>query len=305
MKNVEEVYKSWRIEKKHFVKESTFWAYVLLAENHIIPYFGFCTSVDDDHVQQFVLDKIDSGLSQKSIKDIIIVFKMIMKYGLKKKLIEYTVWDIQYPTNHVKKEIEIFNKIDHKKAIDYVKDNLTFRNLGILITLSTGLRIGEICALKWSDIDIENGVIHVSRTLQRIYMIDPDGKRRTVLLEDTPKTKTSNRQIPMSRSILNIMKPLKKIVNNDFYVLTNEAKPTEPRTYRQYYKEFSKKLGLPEINFHGLRHSFATRCIEGKADYKTVSVLMGHSNISTTLNLYVHPNDEQKKSVINSIFKGY
>ena len=92
-----------------------------------------------------------------------------------------------------------------------------------------------------------------------------------------------------------MIRPLKKVVNDRFYVLTNEATPTEPRTYRNYYKQFMQALGLPAMKFHGLRHSFATRCIESKCDYKTVSVLLGHSNISTTLNLYVHPNLEQKK----------
>mgnify|MGYP003434951792 len=88
-----------------------------------------------------------------------------------------------------------------------------------------------------------------------------------------------------------------------FYVLTNSAQPTEPRTYRNYYKRLMKELDMPKLKFHGLRHSFATRCIEGKCDYKTVSVLLGHSNISTTLNLYVHPNMEQKKKCVEQMFK--
>lgn len=188
--------------------------------------------------------------------------------------------------------------------MDYVKNHLTFRNLGILITLSSGLRIGEVCALKWSDIDLEKGVIHVRRTIQRIYVIE-NGTRKTQVLIDTPKTKGSNREIPMTKTLINMIKPLKKIVNDDFFILTNDEKPTEPRTYRSYYFLFMEKLGLPLVKFHCLRHSFATRCIESNADYKTVSVLLGHANISTTLNLYVHPNDEQKKKVINNVFKSF
>ena len=84
-------------------------------------------------------------------------------------------------------------------------------------------------------------------------------------------------------------------------VLTNDIKPTEPRTYRSYYEKLLKELDIPKLKFHGLRHSFATRCIESKCDYKTVSVILGHSNISTTLNLYVHPNIEQKKKCINQM----
>ena len=107
----------------------------------------------------------------------------------------------------------------------------------------------------------------------------------------------------MSKELLTMIKPLKKVVNDDFYVLTNDEHPTEPRTYRNYYSKLMTKLGIPKLKYHGLRHSFATRCIEAGCDYKTVSVLLGHSNISTTLNLYVHPNMEQKKRCISKMFK--
>ena len=100
-----------------------------------------------------------------------------------------------------------------------------------------------------------------------------------------------------------MMKPLKKVVNDDFYILTNDEYPTEPRTYRNYYTKLMEKLGIPKLKYHGLRHSFATRWIEAGCDYKTVSVLLGHSNISTTLDLYVHPNMEQKKRCIAKVFK--
>ena len=107
----------------------------------------------------------------------------------------------------------------------------------------------------------------------------------------------------MTKELLSIIKPLQKIVKGDYYVLTNDESPTEPRTYRNYYKKLLVKLDIPPIKFHGLRHSFATRCIESQCDYKTVSVILGHSNISTTLNLYVHPNFDQKKKCIDKMLK--
>ncbi len=186
--------------------------------------------------------------------------------------------------------------------MNYIQEHFTFRNLGVYICLSEGMRIGEVCALTWEDIDTDNGVISVNRTIQRIYVIE-EGNRRTELILDTPKTKNSIREIPISKDLLKILKPFKKIVNPSFFVLTNDVKPTEPRTYRSYYKNLMKELNMPELKFHGLRHSFATRCIESNCDYKTVSVLLGHSNISTTLNLYVHPNMEQKKKAIEQMFK--
>ena len=223
-----EIVALWKEDKRQYVKRSTFSAYTLLIENHILPSFGNKTLIEEQNVQSFVFRELDKGLSHKTIKDIF--------------------------------------------------------------------------ALTWEDLDIENGIIHVQKTIQRIYIIE-DNRKHTEIILDTPKTKNSIREIPMTRDLLKMIRPLKKVVNDRFYVLTNEATPTEPRTYRNYYKQFMQTLGLPAMKFHGLRHSFATRCIESKCDYKTVSVLLGHSNISTTLNLYVHPNLEQKKRCMEQMSK--
>lgn len=214
----------------------------------------------------------------------------------------YCEWDIKYPTSETNKNLEVLTIAHHKKILDFIKENFTFRNLGIYISLTTGLRIGEICGLKWSDIDVCNETITVRRTIERIYIIEGDCKH-TELVINTPKTKNSCREIPMNKELLAMVKPLKKVVNNEFYVVTNEEKPTEPRTYRNYYYRLMKRLEIPRLKYHGLRHSFATRCIESNCDYKTVSVLLGHANITTTLNLYVHPNMEQKKRCITKMLK--
>ena len=299
---ISEIIKLWENDKKLYVKKSTYSAYLLLIENHINPYFADKEQITEEDVQKFVLTELRKGLSQKSIKDIIIVLKMILKFAVKQKLLAYNEIEIKFPTVGEKTDLEVLNKNDHKKIINYLQENFTFKNLGIYICLSTGMRIGEICGLLWSDIDVENGIIKVRRTVQRIYVIDGE-TRHTEILIDTPKTKNSIRDIPMTTELYKIIKPLKKVVNNDFYVITNEAKPTEPRTYRNYYERLIKRLGIPKLKFHGLRHSFATRCIESKCDCKTVSVILGHSNISTTLNLYVHPNMEQKKKCIDQMYR--
>ena len=217
----------WKEDKKQYVKRSTFAAYTLLIENHILPSFGEMALVEEQDVQTFVFRKLNEGLSHKTIKDILIVLKMILRFGVKNQMTEYRQIDIKFPTERDKHSIDILSRSHQKQIMEYIRLHFTFKNLGIYICLSAGMRIGEICALTWDDLD--------------------------------------------------------------------EPKPTEPRTYRNYYKQFMQSLGLPLMKFHGLRHSFATRCIESKCDYKTVSVLLGHSNISTTLNLYVHPNLEQKK----------
>lgn len=301
-KTIREIALVWKTEKQRYVKQSTYAAYVLILENHILPSLGEKHVLNEKLVQEFVWQKLNNGLSIKSVKDILIVLKMVMKFGVKNEWMTYCEWDIKYPTAEANKEIEVLTVTNHKKILDFIKQNFTFRNLGIYISLTTGLRIGEICGLKWADIDTEKGTITVKRTIERIYVIDGEQKH-TELVVNTPKTKNSCREIPMNRELQAMVKPLRKIVNENYYVLTNEEKPTEPRTYRNYYHRLMKRLNMPKLKYHGLRHSFATRCIESNCDYKTVSVLLGHANITTTLNLYVHPNMEQKKRCINKMLK--
>lgn len=301
-KTINQITEEWKEEKKKYVKKSTYAAYQLLIQNHIKPYFGDLYEVNEEKVQQFVFDKLDAGLSEKTIRDIIIVLKMILKFGIKNGYLEYVQIDVKFPSKQEKKDLDVLSKVDQKKFMEHLRNNFTFKNLGIFICLSTGMRIGEICGLRWCDVDTAEGVIKVRHTLQRIYIIEGE-TRHTELLLDTPKTINSVRDIPMSSELLKMLKSLNKVVNENYYVISNDIKPIEPRTYRNYYKKLCKQLDIPELKFHGLRHSFATRCIESKADYKTVSVLLGHSNISTTLNLYVHPNKEQKKKTIDKMLR--
>ncbi len=290
----------WKADKKQYVKKSTYAAYCLLIQSHLLPDLGEKEDIREEDVQGLVNRKLESGLSQKTVRDILVVLKMILRYGAKYGLLPSHQIDIIFPTDREKRDLEVLTLAHQRQLMSYVKDHFTFLNLGIYICLSAGLRIGEVCALQWDDMDIASGVIRVNKTIQRIYLVDGEEKN-TELIIDKPKTKNSIREVPMTKDLLALVRPLKKIVRNDFYVLTNAATPTEPRTYRCYFNKLQQQLGLPMIRFHGLRHSFATRCIESKCDYKTVSVLLGHSNISTTLNLYVHPNLEQKKKCIDTM----
>ncbi len=302
-KKIREIVDLWKLDKKQYVKKSTYSAYLLLVENHLLPAFGEMDEIMESDVQHFVFSKLNEGLSRKSIKDILIVLKMVLRFSVKYRYLDYQEIDIKFPTEREVKELEVLSIRNQKKLLNFLRENFTFKNLGVFITLNTGMRIGEMCGLMWDDIDTDSGIIKVRRTVQRIYIIEENGKRHTEISIDTPKTKNSIRDIPMTTELLKILKPLKKVVNDNYFLLTNEAKPTEPRTYRNYYKRILKKLEIPYLKFHGLRHSFATRCVESKCDYKTVSVILGHSNISTTLNLYVHPNLEQKKKCIDQMNK--
>ena len=292
----------WRADKKQYVKKSTYAAYSLLILNHLIPDFGDLTQIGEEDVQALVNRKLESGLAQKTVKDVLIVLKMILRYGAKYGYWDYRQIDVRFPTERERREVEVLTLAQQRQLMGYIKDHFNFLNVGIFVCLSAGLRIGEVCALTWDDLDTASGVLRINKTLQRIYMVE-EGERYTELILDTPKTKNSIREVPMTRDLLALIKPLKKLVRGEYYVLTNSDSPMEPRTYRVYFKRLQLELGLPPMRFHGLRHSFATRCIESKCDYKTVSVLLGHANISTTLNLYVHPNLEQKKKCIETMNK--
>lgn len=300
--NFKEISTEWKEEKRNYVKRSTMSAYLLILENHLLPIFSDRTNVDETEVQNFVIEKLNSGLSQKSVRDILIVLKMIVRYGAKRGCFNHPAWDIKFPTEQSSQELPVFTLAHQRKLMAYISTHFTFKNLGVLLCLHTGMRIGEVCALTWDDIDVGEGIISVNKTIERLYVVGEE-KRYTELVVSSPKTKNSCREIPMTRDLLKLIKPLKSIVNNSFYVLTNESAPTEPRTYRNYYKRLLRSLDIPELKFHGLRHSFATRCIESQCDYKTVSVILGHANIATTLNLYVHPNMEQKKRCIDKMLK--
>lgn len=171
----------------------------------------------------------------------------------------------------------------------------TQKNIGITLALCCGMRIGEVCALRWEDIDMVRRVITVCSTIGRIYNCD---SAKTLQLLSTPKTRNSYREIPVSPILLECLRKVRKLQISGQYVVGDGRKPKDQRCYREYFNRLLKRLNIPHIVFHGLRHTFATRCIESQCDYKTVSVILGHSNVATTLNLYVHPNIDQKKRCI-------
>ena len=301
-KTFDEIVVLWKADKKQYVKRSTYSVYSLLISKHLIPAFTGLNNVTEEMVQEFVLTKLEQGMSHKSVKDILIVLKMIIRFAVKQGYMVHRDIDVKFPRERERRELEVLSRSNQKRIMEHVRNHFSFMSLGIYISLCAGLRIGEVCALVWEDIDVDAGVINISKTIQRIYNIEGEGKRTEVII-DTPKSRNSVREIPIAKDLLRMVKPLKKVVNNSYYVLTNSPIPKEPRAYRTYYTGLMKKLGIPKLKFHGLRHSFATRCIESKCDYKTVSVLLGHSNITTTLNLYVHPDMEQKKKCVEQMFK--
>ena len=289
----------WIEEKRKEIKYSTYCAYLNIVKSKINPFFAN-QNVNQSTLEEYVLTVKESGLSQKSIKDVFTVLKMIIKYLIQEGLYESKLLCIDFSVKEEKTAVETISNSDFKKLYKHIQENFTFLNLGIFITMNTGLRIGEICALKWEDIDVENYEISINKTLQRVYN---KNTRKTEIIIDKPKTFESNRKVPIPNQIMKLLKPLVRIVNKDYYVISNSVRPIEPRTYRTYFHKLFSQLGIKKTKFHCLRHTFATKCVDSNCDYKAISSILGHSNISTTMNLYVHPTSSQKKKCVEKMMR--
>jgi Site-specific recombinase XerD len=299
----------WLKDKQEFVKEATYANYSTAVVNHIIPTLGNYTlnELTEKRLQDTAMLWLDEGrkdnqggLSEKTVKDLIIIIKLTLKAAAKVKLIPQRNFEILFPKSETTEKLQVFSKDDQQKLTQMVYLNLTPKTSGVLFCLHTGVRIGELCAIQWKDIDLDRRVVHIDKTIQRIYTKGFDGSSQSKLLITSPKTKASVREIPLSSAIYPVLKKINPM-NGEYYLLTGTEKFTEPRTFRGYYDRLLRRMDIEHINFHGLRHTFATRLIEGGADYKTVSELLGHASVNMTLNLYVHPQIEQKRKAIELI----
>lgn len=294
-----EVSEIWCDAKRPIVKHSTMCAYLLTLQTHLLPRFGDMEVITENDVQQFVIDKCASGLARKTVRDMVAVLKSVIKYGSKHGIFHFREWEIKYPT-HTENRLLPTLSLNHQRILmRYLVEQPTPQNIGVLLALCTGMRIGEVCALKWEDVDFAQKIITVNHTVGRIYNCKSKSTER---IHSSPKTKNSYREIPISRQLFQALRTVRKLSQSP-YVVGTSTQSKEPRSYRDYFGRLLKRLNIPHLVFHGLRHTFATRCIESQCDYKTVSVILGHSNVATTLNLYVHPNLNQKKRCIDRMSK--
>ena len=301
----------WLSYKKDYIKESTYANYSNIISNHIAPDLGkyYLKDLNNKIIQEFLLKKykigrLDNlgGLSSKTIRDIVAIIKSSLKFAMKEDLISSFNLDFIYPKISSKDKIYTISKQDQDKLIDYILKNQSSKNFGILLTLYSGIRIGELCALQWKDIDFKNNILNINKTLQRVYIKDKQINKSKLIITN-PKTHNAEREIPLNKDFAKELRKFK--TDNEDYILSGSRKWIEPRTYRRFFARTLEKVKIDKINFHGLRHTFATNCIKLGVDYKTVSELLGHATVNITLNLYVHPQMSQKKKCIDLICKKF
>ena len=313
LKNKKILYKdwiyTWLLEKKDYIKESTYANYSNNIFNHIIPKLGnyYLNELNHKVIQDFLLELSKNGrkdntggLAEKTIKDITIIIKGSIKKGINEDKIKHIELTFNYPKDNKENKLYVLTKREQNKITNYVLENINSRNIGLLISLYSGIRIGELCALRWEDVDFKKNCLTINKTIQRVYIKDKNKNISKVIIT-TPKTKNANREIPINKDFLEILKKVKS--DKKHYILTGNEKYIEPRTYRKYFNKVLDELKIKHFNFHSLRHTFATNCISLGVDYKTVSELLGHANINITLNLYVHPRYSQKKKCIDLVCK--
>ena len=244
------------------------------------------------------IEELTEDYAVKTIRDIVNVLKPILKYCEKEYKCSINENKIKLPKLQ-SKMLKVLNKKEKRKLTNYCIEENSLKSIGILLCLNTGLRIGEICSLRWENIDLEAKIINVKKTLQRVY-IRKD--KRTKIIIGPPKTSTSIRSIPISNKLYNILQPLKKKYKSDNFFLTGSSdKFMEPRTYQNIYKKILKKSKVKNYKFHILRHTFATDCVQVGMDIKSLSEILGHSDVNMTLNIYVHSSYKMKKKFLEKL----
>lgn len=297
----------WLSIKKGQVKQSTYANYANLVEKQLLPELGevYVSSLTTQCLEQFLHKKLlcgrldgKGGLSNKTVSDICSLLKLILQYAKKADYVCPSDLKFSVPAGHPPK-IEVFDRNEREKLEQALFMELKPLHLGILIALYGGLRIGEVCALQWKDFHFEEGTVSVNKTIIRIRNTEKNSAKKTKVLIEKPKTVYSDRMIPLPDVLLPYFKEARQ--ENDAYVLTGTKHFMEPRLCLEHYKRILKKAGIKDHTFHALRHTFATRCVENDFDIKSLSEIMGHSNISITMQRYVHPSMEQKRMQMNKL----
>lgn len=287
---------------KPSVKVRTYERYALIIDKHISTDVGKCeiSELSALVLQNFITKLLESGncktgngLSANSVNAIISVLQSSLQTAhLIGVANEYTANKIKRP-KLIERPVECFSLKEQKQIEQAVLNSKKDKLFGILLCLYSGLRIGELIALRWSDIDFTKGLLTVSKSCH-------DGKAGLII--DEPKTATSRRVMPLPKQLLPILKSIKK-KSDSLFVVSANGKPVSVRSYQRSFELLLKKLKIPHKGFHSLRHTFATRALECGMDVKTLSEILGHKNPTVTLNRYAHSLMEHKADMMNRLGK--
>lgn len=297
-----EIISCWFNAQKINLKPSSIIKYQNLIENHILPELGHrkLRELNTDALYAFLDAQQKCGnkktggmLSTSSLQTMLYILNATIKYAASQNMISY--FSIRLTsTGKETTPIQILEQHEEDALDHYLSSNICRRNLGIMLSLYCGLRIGEVCALQWTDIDTNKGILYVRRTVQRIT--NRGRKTKTELFVGSPKSKSSIRAIPVPSFLVPIIYTLAQEDSPDAYILTGLInKPLEPRTFQYYFNQVLDVTGIKKTKYHTLRHTFATNCVALGFDIKSLSEILGHSNVSITLNKYVHPTMQQKR----------
>ena len=296
-KNFRVVTEEWLKYKKNTVKKSTYYNYSYSVEKYLYPKFADQDITQIKDYNDFI-EKLTDTLAPKTVRDIITKLKEIINFYEEEHNTKLNIKKMSLPKMN-KKEIQILSNKEKQKLEKYCIEQNSLKSLGILICLNTGLRIGEVCALRWENIDFESKKIHIEKTIERIYSKE---ENKTIVIIDTPKSITSVRTIPINSKLYNILKQIRgKSKKTDFVLAGSSEHYVEPRNYQYHFKEILKRSKVKKYKFHTLRHTFATNCIEAGMDIKSLSEILGHANVSITLNIYVHSSDKAKRKYLEKI----
>lgn len=297
----------WLSNNRIKLKEQTYAKYLYLIENHIIPTLGNIKikKIECLTINRFLLEKSKNGrldgsggLSSSYLQTIYFIINSSLEFAVSEGLRSSVCGEIIKPIKRVTTtELEILSIQEQSILEQHLYNSYSEQHIGILLSLYMGLRIGEVCGLRWSDIDFTEKTIHIKHTVERITNLDrQSNESKTKLVLCNTKSISSNRIIPIPSNIFVILVKLKK--QDGFVIKGKTYEYTDPRTYQNRFHKCLSECGLRNINYHALRHTFATRCIEAGVDTKTLSELLGHANVNITLNTYVHSSLDHKRQQI-------
>lgn len=296
-KDFEVVTEEWLKYKKNTVKKSTYYNYSYSVAKYLYPSFAGKNITKIKNYNNFI-EELSDTLSPKTVRDIVTKLKEIINFYEEEHNTKLNIKKMSLPKMN-KKEIQILSNKEKQKLEKYCIEQNSLKSLGILICLNTGLRVGEVCALRWENVDFETRRIHVEKTIERIYSKE---ENKTIVIIDTPKSITSVRTIPINSKLYNILKQIRgKSKKTDFVLTGSSEHYVEPRNYQYHFKEILKRSKVKKYKFHTLRHTFATNCIEAGMDIKSLSEILGHADVSITLNIYVHSSDKAKRKYLEKI----